>query len=72
MSGPPDKSNDATSQGFPTLEDRFNEFEKENPEVGEALRLFNVSLEYYEATQSAMRTTKTYITTSTLLPGQHG
>ena len=60
------------SEKFPSLQDRFSEFAKENPEVGETIRLFNVSLQQYEATQSALRMTQTYITNSTLLPGQHG
>ena len=56
----------------PSLEDRIEEFKRLNPEVQTALDLFNISSQQYEAAISAVQSTRTYVTTSTLLPGQNG
>ncbi|HCG03264.1 MAG TPA: hypothetical protein DEV93_22340 [Chloroflexi bacterium] len=54
-----------------TVEEFARQFEQEHPEVRRALDLFNLSLEHYEAALRPLQT-RTYITTHTLLPGEHG
>ena len=54
-----------------TVEEYTRQFEQEHPEVRRALDLFNLSLEYYEAALRPLQP-RTYITTHTLLPGEHG
>ena len=50
------------------IEKQIARFKKNNPNVEETLRLFNISNEYYERSVSAYQNTKTFVTTSTLLP----
>jgi hypothetical protein len=54
------------------LEESLCKFEKENPEVVEAMRLFNMSWEQYQAALRALQPTRVYTTASTHLPQQHG
>jgi hypothetical protein len=56
----------------PSLEEQITQYKKDNPEVEEALRLFNISKDHYETSISAFQSTKTYVTSSTLMPGQNG
>ncbi|HKZ02269.1 MAG TPA: hypothetical protein VJ180_08520 [Pyrinomonadaceae bacterium] len=51
---------------------RMDHFTSDNADVKKALDLFNISEQHYETSVNALQITKTYVTTSTLLPGQHG
>jgi hypothetical protein len=53
------------------MQERVRQFEREHPEVKKALDLFNLSLEQYEAALRPLQP-RTYITTHTLLPSEHG
>lgn len=59
----------ATAQ---TLDEHARAFEEEHPEIRRAIELFNISQERYQESLRALQSTKTYVTSSTLLPGQHG
>jgi len=50
----------------------MDHFTSDNADVKKALDLFNISEQHYETSVNALQITKTYVTTSTLLPGQHG
>ncbi len=61
------KGSDTKAQEV-SIEKQIARFKKDNPNVEETLRLFNISNEYYERSVSAYQNTKTFVTTSTLLP----
>lgn len=65
-----DNMNNPTSSNF--IEEQISKFKNDNPQVEETLRLFNVSREHYEVSIAASQQTKTFVTTSTLLPTKHG
>lgn len=67
------KQNDMNNQNpSDFIEQQISRFKNENPQVEETLRLFNVSLEHYEVSLAASQQTKTFVTTSTLLPTNNG
>jgi hypothetical protein len=55
-----------------SLDEQIAQYKKDNPEVDNALRLFNISNDFYEASLNAFQNTKTYVTSSTLMPGENG
>jgi hypothetical protein len=61
-----------TTTNQPTLDERLRTFQDDYPEIRRAIELFNISHEHYQVSLNALQSTKTYVTSSTLLPGQHG
>jgi len=66
------KSELAPKKSSFSLDEQIAQYKKDNPEVDNALRLFNISNDYYEASVNAFQNTKTYVTSSTLMPGENG
>lgn len=55
-----------------SLDEQILQYKKQNPDIERILDLFNTSKEQYDASINSYLNTKTYITTSTLLPTDNG